>query len=144
MEAKHTPGPQEVMFGWYPTAPNPRAPATGYDAGQRGWRLHAVLLSQGENYSDMKRRPALCGLWPRHGWGGDLFIEDECARCSAAMTKREAQGTVFIDLPERMSAEREAKRAAHESAEDAASLKAAQPDQGGAHGIGSSTDGGGK
>lgn len=106
-----------TYFGWYPTSPNPRSPATGYDAGQRGWRLHAVLLSESDTYEDMKRRPALCGLWPRHGWGGDLFIEDECARCSAAMDKREASGEVFVDLPEKLSLEREAARNEKERAE---------------------------
>ncbi|MGQ2992736.1 hypothetical protein [Variovorax sp.] len=131
MEAsQQAPKTQEVLFGWYPTAPNPRSPATGYDAGQRGWRLHAVLLNEGENYRDMKRRPALCGLWPRHGWGGDLFIEDECARCSAVMTKREASGDVFIDLPDRMSKERQALLLAQEADEEnagRAALKSASP-----------------
>ena len=100
----------EVNFGWMTTLPNPRHPGTGFDAGQRGWRLHAVLMTPGEDYIQYKRRPALCGVWPRHGWGLDLFIEDECIRCQAAMTKREAAGDVFIDLPKKMAAEREAAR----------------------------------
>lgn len=117
----------EVHFGWMPTAPNPRHPGTGYDAGQRGWRLHAVLLNEGEQYQQFKRRPALCGLSPRHGWGGDLFIEDECARCDAAMTKREAAGDVFIDLPAKLNKAREAARLAAEEAEYAAAIPDTMP-----------------
>lgn len=116
-KAQQTVGPTEVLFGWYPTAPNPRSPATGYDAGQRGWRLHAVPLNEADTFDDMKRRPALCGLWPRHGWGGDLFIEDECARCSTAMTKREAAGDVFVDLPAKRTEERQARLNAEAQAE---------------------------
>lgn len=97
----------ETTFQWMVTAPNPRHPGTGVDAGQRGWRLHAITLKRGEAYEDWKRRPALCGTWPRHGWGGDLFIEDECERCQKAMTKREAAGEVFTDLDEVFRKERE-------------------------------------
>lgn len=89
-----------VYFTWTVTAPNPRHPGTGVDAGQRGWRLHAIPRQRGEDYEQWKRRPALCGCWPRHGWGFDLFIEDECARCQSAMTRREAAGEVFVDLSE--------------------------------------------
>jgi hypothetical protein len=39
------------------------------------------------------------------------------------MTKREAEGAVFVDLPKRMQAEREMRRAAEELAEDAAIAK---------------------
>jgi hypothetical protein len=96
-----------TTFQWLVTAPNPRHPGTGVDAGQRGWKLHAITLKRGENYEEWKRRTALCGTWPRHGWGGDLFIENECVRCQKAMTKREAAGEVFIDLNEVYRAERE-------------------------------------
>lgn len=96
-----------TTFQWFVTSPNPRSPQTGPDAGQRGWRLHAVPLRRGEAYEEMKRRPALCGLWPRHGWGGDLFIDNECDRCQKAMTKREAKGETFLDLSEVYQAERE-------------------------------------
>ena len=66
---------------WLTTAPNPRSPATGYDAGQRGWKLHAVTAEDHETTVGIKRRAAACGLRPRHGWGLDMFIEDKCERC---------------------------------------------------------------
>ncbi len=97
----------ETTFQWLVTAPNPRHPGTGFDAGQRGWRLHATTLMREEAYEEWKRRPALCGTWPRHGWGGDLFIEAECERCQKVMTKREAAGEVFTDLSEVYRKERE-------------------------------------
>lgn len=125
MSAQHTPGSREVTFGWFVTSPNPRSPTTGYDAGQRGWRLHAVLLNGGEPSKGVERRPALCGLRPRHGWGADLFIDTECGRCSDAMARRVAAGDVFVDLPAKIYAEHQARRAAEEAAEDAAIAKAA-------------------
>ena len=75
-----------TTFKWMVTAPNPRHPGTGYDAGQRGWKLHAIALKRGENYDGWKRRTALC---------------------ENAMTKREAAGEVFIDLADLYRAERE-------------------------------------
>lgn len=108
-----------TTFSWVTTRPNPRSPDTGWDAGQRGWRLHAVPMAEGEPYEEHKRRPALCGLWPRHGWGLDLFIEDECARCQAAMAKREAAGEVFTDLAEVAKARRDAEAAQRDAAERA-------------------------
>lgn len=68
---------------WLTTAPNPRAPATGFDAGQRGWRLHAVAAAPSEAFAALKGRRALCGVLPRHGWSLDLFVETRCARCAA-------------------------------------------------------------
>ena len=77
---------------WFVTAPDPRHPGTGYDAGQRGWRLHAVDREQlaieakridGDRYQK-GRRPktrAMCGTRPAHGWGHDLYIEEMCTRC---------------------------------------------------------------
>lgn len=59
---------------WLTTQPNPRTPATGHDAGQRGWRLHYVDLESGS-------KRAACGLLPRYGWGLDLFIDEPCKRC---------------------------------------------------------------
>ena len=83
----------EPGFHWLTTSPNPRSPMTGYDAGQRGWRLHAVEWTQADNaYHERtgftrSRKAALCGLQPAHGWGLDLFIEDECIRCRKAMDR---------------------------------------------------------
>lgn len=77
-----------TRYEWCTTLPNPRSSMMGYDAGQRGWRLHAVPLRDGE--SDIPfggRRTALCGMWPSHGWGLDLFIEDRCKRCAAALAR---------------------------------------------------------
>lgn len=74
-------------FHWLTTAPNPRTPATGHDAGQRGWRLHAVEAPPGAKFSEIKRVPAACGLRPRHGWSLDQFIEDRCEKCVRALEK---------------------------------------------------------
>jgi hypothetical protein len=71
------------VIHWLTTAPNPRSPATGFDAGQRGWRVHAVEAHENFKFSELNatRHPALCGVVPAHGWGMDLFIERRCARC---------------------------------------------------------------
>ena len=69
------------MIHWLTTSPNPRVPATGPDAGQRGWKLHAVEAPPGATFKDVRFRASLCGLRPRHGWGLDAFIEDRCERC---------------------------------------------------------------
>lgn len=84
---------------WHVTAPNPRHPGTGYDAGQRGWRLHAVnkekLRLEAERIkadplrlkSGAPRVRSLCGIRPSHGWGNDFYIEEECSRCAAILEK---------------------------------------------------------
>ena len=71
------------MIHWLTTAPNPRAAATGFDAGQRGWRLHAVEGGENATFTELRHASALCGLWPRHGWSLDLFIDQKCKRCEA-------------------------------------------------------------
>lgn len=69
---------------WLTTAPNPRSSATGYDAGQRGWKRHLVPEATADmQFKDIRFKAALCGLRPAHGWGLDAYIEDECLRCSA-------------------------------------------------------------
>lgn len=68
------------------TAPNPRAYSGGFDAGQRGWRLHLVEGSPSDGFPDLPRR-ALCGTSARHGWGLDFFIDQECARCTKAFAR---------------------------------------------------------
>ena len=78
-------------YQWLTTAPNPRSPATGTDAGQRGWRTHAVKVPQEGKFSAIRFTAALCGLTPRHGWGSDLFIDEPCARCSSAMNRLDKQ-----------------------------------------------------
>ena len=70
-----------MTLQWLTTAPNPRSPATGFDAGQRGWRLHAVEADDSASFESVKHKPSLCGLRPRHGWGLDCFIEMRCKRC---------------------------------------------------------------
>ena len=70
---------------WLTTAPNPRSPATGHDAGQRGWRLHAVQATATNQFSEIGKRRALCGLRPAHGWSLDLYIEDRCVRCQRVL-----------------------------------------------------------
>ena len=72
------------------TAPNPRAYAGGFDAGQRGWRLHLVEGDASDRVPDLPMR-ALCGTWARHGWGLDLFIDRECARCTKAFMHLQAE-----------------------------------------------------
>lgn len=75
-------------YEWAVTAPNPRHPGTGYDAGQRGWRLHLVEGGKVDwVMRDRYKAPALCGLIPSHGWGMDLFIDTPCARCEAVAEK---------------------------------------------------------
>lgn len=69
---------------WLTTAPNPRSPATGVDAGQRGGRLHAIE-SDTDSFWATRFQTALCGLRPRHGWGLDAYIEDRCTRCERAL-----------------------------------------------------------
>lgn len=58
----------EKPWQWLTTEPNPLTPATGPDAGQRGWRLHAVRADDSESFKAIRRRRAACGLLPRHGW----------------------------------------------------------------------------
>lgn len=78
-------------FQWVTTAPNPRSTMLGSpDAGQRGWRLHAVRASENTKFSDIRGRRAACGLLPRHGWSLDLFIEEKCQRCLALMERAAA------------------------------------------------------
>lgn len=68
-------------YQWLTTSPNPRSSAMGVNAGQRGWRLHAVKASPEDNCSAV-RGAALCGIRPRYGWGFDLFVDDKCVRCA--------------------------------------------------------------
>lgn len=72
---------------WLTTMPNPRVVSHTADAGQRGWRCHAVLATDKETDTEIRYRRALCGLRAAHGWGVDLFIEQKCARCAAAALK---------------------------------------------------------
>jgi hypothetical protein len=65
---------------WITTAPNPRTRATGFDAGQRGWKLHAVEVIE-DSFERSRYQAAACGVLPAHGWSLDLFIEDRCKRC---------------------------------------------------------------
>lgn len=74
---------------WFTTMPNPRTSATGHDAGQRGWKLHAVELHGGERtFGEIRRCKAACGLVPAHGWSLDLFIDARCERCQRALNRR--------------------------------------------------------
>lgn len=76
------------MLQWLTTAPNPRSPATGYDAGQRGWKLHAVELIN-NSFKQSRYQQSLCGLLPAHGWSLDMFIEDKCTRCKRIIKRCE-------------------------------------------------------
>lgn len=80
--------PHAPTWAWRTTGANPRAPAYGPDAGQRGWRLHLVDLAQpGADWYGTNKATALCGLRPRHGWGLDLFVDTPCERCAKAEEK---------------------------------------------------------
>lgn len=72
---------------WVTTSPNPRSRATGYDAGQRGWKLHAIWAKEAAKFSDIRWEAALCGVRGKHGWSLDLFIEDRCLRCAEAIKR---------------------------------------------------------
>ena len=74
-----------MTYQWLTTAPNPRSRATGHDAGQRGWKLHAVAAQPTMSLREVRFRPALCGLRARHGWGVDGFIDEKCVRCTAKL-----------------------------------------------------------
>ena len=77
--------PDNSRIFWMTTAPNPSSPATGYDAGRRGWKLHAVVVGPGEDeLANAGLIPSLCGRHPTHGWDIDLFVTDPCSRCRAA------------------------------------------------------------
>lgn len=82
-----------MAIEWLTTAPNPRSPATGYDAGQRGWRLHAVETNGCDTFRQIRCFRALCGLTPAHGWGLDMFIETRCKRCTYFATRLD-KGTI--------------------------------------------------
>lgn len=81
-----------MAIQWLTTAPNPRTPATGFDAGQRGWKLHAVIADDKAKFGEIAGERALCGLLPSHGWGLDLFIEDKCSRCVKAQSMGDCGG----------------------------------------------------
>jgi hypothetical protein len=74
---------------WVTTAPNPRTPATGHDAGQRGWKQHAVVAPADATFTQIKGKQALCGRHAAHGWGMDLFIEDKCMQCQIQIDRME-------------------------------------------------------
>jgi hypothetical protein len=65
---------------WLTTLANPKRPATGYDAGQTGWKLHCVQVIN-DSFKQTGRAKALCGLIPAYGWSLDLFVEDRCKKC---------------------------------------------------------------
>ena len=69
---------------WLTTAPNPHTPATGVDAGQRGWKLHAVNTDT-DSFAEIRWTRAICGLQPAHGCGLDMFIQDKCKRCTTLL-----------------------------------------------------------
>jgi hypothetical protein len=76
---------------WLTTLPNPRRPAPigNPDAGQTGWKLHAVRAGADEALGDIRFRRSACGLVPGHGWGVDHYIEDKCMRCQRAIRRAE-------------------------------------------------------
>lgn len=79
------------MIHWLTTMPHPKSAATGFDAGQRGWRLHAVEAPEHFKFSELNiiSRSAICGVRPNHGWSLDLFIDRKCARCERKIQRAE-------------------------------------------------------
>lgn len=76
--------PKDLTYRWLTTSPNPKSSDRGYDAGQRGWRLHLVPVDLPEHdFYGKYKAPALCGRRPNHGWGMDMFIDTPCKRCEA-------------------------------------------------------------
>lgn len=69
------------------TAPHPMSTGMGYDAGQRGWRLHIVKAQDTDSVVAIGRRIALCGKRPAHGWSIDRFIDTPCAPCLRALLR---------------------------------------------------------
>lgn len=74
-----------MTLQWLTTSPNPRSRATGFDAGQRGWRLHAIE-TESDSFEKIRFTRAACGLLPAHGWSLDMFIEARCAKCEKAVS----------------------------------------------------------
>jgi len=74
--------PDVAGYQWIMTAANPRSSSRGYDAGRRGWRMHAVKATPETKFQEVRHDPAVCGLYAAHGWDLDMFAEDRaCARC---------------------------------------------------------------
>lgn len=72
-------------YQWLTTSPNPHVRDSGVDAGQRGWRLHAVAASEYDTLTSVRCSSAACGVRAAHGWDMDLFIDRPCARCLVAL-----------------------------------------------------------
>lgn len=78
---------------WLTTAPRPGTSTIGHpDAGQRGWRTHAVRANPEDSLAGLRRKRAACGLIPRHGWGLDAYIDEKCSRCEAAIERGSTLG----------------------------------------------------
>ena len=78
------------MIEWFVTSPGSRAfTSHAADCGQRGWRLHAVVIeSTKTTMGEIRCAISACGIRPRHGWALDLFIEKRCERCEGVLSKR--------------------------------------------------------
>lgn len=57
-----------------------------------GWRRHAVF-AESDTAAMSVVLPALCGLTPASGWGGDLFEDEmpECKRCARRLDMMDPQ-----------------------------------------------------
>ncbi len=83
----------QVSIQWLNAEPNPRTPATGFDAGRSAWKFHAVLADPRQNFQEISRSHSLCGLQPTYGWGLDLFMDindsvaGKCSKCERARLK---------------------------------------------------------
>lgn len=75
-----------MTWQWLTTRASGRAHTVECDDGQTGWKLHAVVADDSETFAQIGRRPSLCGLRPKHGWGLDLFVEDKCKLCEKKAT----------------------------------------------------------
>ena len=77
---------------WLTTAPKPGSSTFSTpDAGQRGWRTHAVRATTETTLTLLRWKRSACGMMPRHGWGLDAFIDEKCERCTAALKRAEGR-----------------------------------------------------
>jgi hypothetical protein len=78
------------MIHWMTTAPNPaRVNVRHPDAGQRGWKLHAIEARADATLGEVKEQRALCGLRAKYGWGIDDSIMSICITCEKKVSSEQ-------------------------------------------------------
>lgn len=84
-------------FGLFVTHPSGKAHTHGADDGRVGWRRHYVAIGGNPTDEELHLRPALCGLVPCVGWGGDAFVEEICHRCDARALYLRIHELVYVE-----------------------------------------------